>query len=181
MSYRRGATLLLRDSLGPPPSSILPFDTTTAPVPDDSHIAITEHQSAVYERVGNFLFSFAAGSFFQNNNSILVPLTEYVRSAIFPTSSSIKPTHLVDTYCGSGLFGITLSPHFERVAGVEISQDSIKAAKKNAEMNGLEGKTTWLCGRAEDIFSGLPEAGFSGDQSCVVVDVRPPIRESMQP
>ena len=177
MSYRRGATLLLRDSLPPPTSPIPPFVTTTPSVPDESHIAITDHHSAVYERVGDFLFSFAAGSFFQNNNSILVPLAQYVHSAIFPASSSAKPTHLVDTYCGSGLFGITLSPHFEKVAGVEISQDSIKAAKRNAEMNGLEGKTTWLCGRAEDIFSGLPEAGFSGGQSCVVVDVGPLLRQ----
>jgi tRNA (uracil-5-)-methyltransferase len=125
----------------------------------------------VYERVGDFLFSFAAGSFFQNNNSILIPLTDYVKEAIFPPGMTTKrPTHLVDTYCGSGLFGITLSPEFERVAGVEISQDSITAAKANAEMNGLGDKTTWLCGKAEDIFGGLAEAGFAGDHSCVVID-----------
>jgi tRNA (uracil-5-)-methyltransferase len=82
-----------------------------------------------------------------------------------------KPTHLVDTYCGSGLFGITLSGEFEKVAGVEISHDSIVAAKRNAEMNGLGEKTEWLCGKAEDIFGGLPEKGFQGGKSCVVVDV----------
>jgi hypothetical protein len=57
------------------------------------------------------------------------------------------------------------------VAGVEISSDSIKAAKVNAEMNGLGEKTEWLCGKAEDIFGGLPEKGFEGGKSCVVVDV----------
>jgi 16S rRNA G966 N2-methylase RsmD len=82
-----------------------------------------------------------------------------------------KPSHLVDTYCGSGLFGITLSDQFEKVAGVEISSDSIKAAKVNAEMNGLGEKTEWLCGKAEDIFGGLAEKGFEGGKSCVVVDV----------
>jgi tRNA (uracil-5-)-methyltransferase len=99
----------------------------------------------------------------------LIPLTEYVKEAISTTLP--KPTHLVDTYCGSGLFGITLSSEFERVAGVEISSDSIKAAKVNAEMNGLGEKTEWLCGKAEDIFGGLPEKGFEGGKSCVVVDV----------
>jgi len=54
---------------------------------------------------------------------------------------------------------------------VEISSDSIKAAKVNAEMNGLGEKTEWLCGKAEDIFGGLPEKGFEGGKSCVVVDV----------
>lgn len=169
MSFQRGATLLLRDSLPQLPS---PFTASSPLLPDDKHIAISNHREPVYERVGDFLFSFAAGSFFQNNNSILLPLTDYVRSAIFPPdSTAIKPTHLVDTYCGSGLFGITLSPDFEKVAGVEISVDSVKAAERNAVLNGLEGKTRWLCGKAEVIFAGLPEAGFEGSKSCVVVDV----------
>lgn len=173
-TFKRGATLLLRDSLPAPdplPSAEHPFDPASTEGP---HVAITNHKEQVYERVGPFIFSFAAGSFFQNNNSILIPLTDYVKQAIFPPGlpeTAPRPTHLVDTYCGSGLFGITLSPEFQRVAGVEISADSIVAAKKNAEMNGLGDKTTWLCGKAEDIFGGLAEAGFAGDHSCVVIDV----------
>ncbi|WRT64484.1 uncharacterized protein IL334_001416 [Kwoniella shivajii] len=175
MSFTRGATLLLRDSLPAPtplPDSSTPFSSSTEPIiPPEDHIAITNHKLPVYERVGSYLFSFTAGSFFQNNNSILIPLTEYVKEAIFPPHSKApKPTYLVDTYCGSGLFGITLNEPFEKVAGVEISHDSIVAAKKNAEMNGLQDKTTWLCGKAEDIFGGLDEKGFQGAKSCVVVD-----------
>lgn len=123
--------------------------------------------------MGDKLFTFTAGAFFQNNNSILVPLTSYVKDAVFPAgiSDELKPTHLVDTYCGSGLFGITLSEHFEKVAGVEIDPLSVAAAKKNAEINNLGDKTRWLCGKAEDIFGGLPAQGFSGEKSCVVIDV----------
>ncbi|WVN87398.1 uncharacterized protein L203_102577 [Cryptococcus depauperatus CBS 7841] len=165
--YNKGATILLRDTLPAPP---LPFDPSS-PDLSTEHLAITDHKAEVFERVGPFLFSFAAGAFFQNNNSILLPLTQYVQDAIFPSGSTApSPTHLVDTYCGSGLFGITLSSKFEKVAGVEISLDSIKAAKRNAELNQLEEKTTWLCGKAEDIFGGLPDAGFAGSHSCVVVD-----------
>lgn len=176
MNYKKGATLILRDSL-PPSEPNHPFSPTDPLIPEEEHIAITNHHESVYERVGNFLFSFSAGSFFQNNNSILVPLTEYVREAIFPlgeeTKSKPKPTHLVDAYCGSGLFGITLSPFFDQVAGVEISSASISAAKLNAEINGekVVGKTSWLCGKAEEIFGDLPGAGFEGGRSCVVVDV----------
>lgn len=140
---------------------------------------ITDHHASVYERVGEYMFEFVAGSFFQNNNSILVPLLEYVREAIFPANApsaaiggAVKPpTHLVDTYCGSGLFGISLSAHFDRIAGVEISDQSIRAAKRNAEINGLQGKTSWLVGKAEEIFGGLEGEGFRGMESCVVVDV----------
>jgi tRNA (uracil-5-)-methyltransferase len=171
-SFKRGATLLLRDSLPPPtptPTQSTPFDPSSPTIPESDHLTITNHREQVYERVGPYIFQFAAGSFFQNNNSILIPLTEYVKQAISTTLP--KPSHLVDTYCGSGLFGITLSDQFERVAGVEISSDSIKAAKVNAEMNGLGEKTEWLCGKAEDIFGGLAEKGFEGGKSCVVVDV----------
>ncbi|WWC86591.1 uncharacterized protein L201_001468 [Kwoniella dendrophila CBS 6074] len=184
MSFSRGATLLLRDSLPEPipkPDIDNPFNSETAPeISPEDHIAITNHKLPVYEKVGKYLFSFNAGSFFQNNNSILIPLTDYVKEAIFPSTSSLStiitksksklPTHLVDTYCGSGLFGITLSDKFEKVAGVEISNDSIIAAKKNAEMNKLQNKTTWLCGKAEDIFGDLPKNGFKGENSCVVID-----------
>jgi hypothetical protein len=154
-------------------------------VAEDEHVPITDHHAPVYERVGPYMFEFSAGSFFQNNNSILVPLLEYVREAIFPTATATTitatpsttegsippPTHLVDTYCGSGLFGISLSAHFERIAGVEISDQSIKAAKRNAEINGLQDKTSWLVGKAEEIFGGLEKEGFRGMESCVVVDV----------
>ncbi|KAL1407007.1 tRNA(m5U54)methyltransferase [Vanrija albida] len=172
-TFKRGATLLLRDSLPAPdpvPSKEQPFDVKTFDA-STPHIAVTNHKEAVYEKVGDYLFSFSAGSFFQNNNSILIPLTDYVKEAIFPPGSTAKrPTHLVDTYCGSGLFGITLSSEFERIAGVDVSPEGIAAAGKNAGMNGLLDKTTWLCGKAEDIFGGLAEKGFGGDHSCIVID-----------
>jgi tRNA (uracil-5-)-methyltransferase len=61
------------------------------------------------------------------------------------------------------------------VAGVEISSESIEAARRNAALNGLkegeEGKMDWVCGKAEEIFGGLGKRGFGGENSCVVVDV----------
>lgn len=96
----------------------------------EAHICIRDHKAIVRERVGTTLFEFPANSFFQNNNSVLVPLTEYVRDVILSredeeameTPSERRSTHLVDTYCGSGLFAITLLPYFARVAGIEISE-----------------------------------------------------------
>lgn len=95
---------------------------------EEKHICIRDHKAIVRERVGASLFEFPANSFFQNNNSVLVPLTDYVRHAILapPTGHTGRtPTHLVDTYCGSGLFAITLAASFERVVGIEISEVSL--------------------------------------------------------
>ncbi|ORX35884.1 S-adenosyl-L-methionine-dependent methyltransferase [Kockovaella imperatae] len=172
LSFPRGATLLLRDSLEPPlPSSLNPFDPSM-PI-TDAHIAVVDHKRPVYEQVGDKMFTFPAGSFFQNNNSILPSLVAYTKEAIFPSEEPQgfkRPTQLVDAYCGSGFFGVSLSDSFERVAGVELDLHAVEAAKKNAQINGVYHKSDWLCAAAEEIFANLPEAGFHGSKSCVIID-----------
>ncbi|KAF9441678.1 S-adenosyl-L-methionine-dependent methyltransferase [Macrolepiota fuliginosa MF-IS2] len=151
-TYKRGVSLILRDSLDPsiplPPKS--PAESTSDSTDVDNqlsealtkHVCITSHTASIRESVGGFIFEYPASSFFQNNNSVLVPLTEYVKDAIFPPDSPSNPesprpnpTHLVDTYCGSGLFAITLSPYFETISGIELSVDSIRSAQHNVSLN----------------------------------------------
>ncbi|CAE6430403.1 unnamed protein product [Rhizoctonia solani] len=188
-TYKRGATLLLRDSLEP---RSLPCNDTAqvqnevpisiAKCKDDQgveHICITDSKAVVHERVGEFEFTFPAGQFFQNNNSVLKPLTDYVRDAILHpipfeeegTVASLPPTHLVDTYCGSGLFSITLSPHFEVIAGIEISADSIAFAQRNAALNNIPtSKCTFRAGTASSIFASVGSGEFPPERTAVVID-----------
>jgi len=199
-SYKRGATLLLRDSLAiPPKESVAPDVNPTSPTDiiadaesdSEKHVCVTVHKTTVRERVGETLFEFPAGSFFQNNNSILEPLTSYVRDAIFspPSPSSAitegfvsaaapparhPPTHLVDTYCGSGLFSLTLSPHFSHVAGIEIDAQSIRSAMHNLTLNALPtSKHAFHAGKSEDIFASVLSASaekFPPEDTVVVID-----------
>ncbi|CEL58343.1 hypothetical protein RSOLAG1IB_03089 [Rhizoctonia solani AG-1 IB] len=188
-TYKRGATLLLRDSLEPrsPPCDDAVQVQNEAPISiakgtDDQgteHICITDSKAIVHERVGEFEFTFPAGQFFQNNNSVLKPLTDYVRDAIlhpipFEEEGSITsqpPTHLVDTYCGSGLFSITLSPYFEVIAGIEISADSIAFAQRNAELNNIPtSKCTFRAGTASSIFASVGNGEFPPERTAVVID-----------
>ncbi|KAH9891189.1 S-adenosyl-L-methionine-dependent methyltransferase, partial [Cubamyces lactineus] len=172
--FKNGATLLLRDSIkfdapGEPSSNPL----TSIAAEDGEHICVTDQKGVVRERVGDMLFEYTAGTFFQNNNSALVPLTSYVREAIFPSTSadatSRKPTHLVDAYCGSGLFSIMLAPHFERVAGIELSAESIRAAQRNAELNNLpSSKISFMAGDAANIFDTVQD--FPRDRTALVID-----------
>ena len=125
------------------------------------------------ERVGDMLFEYTAGTFFQNNNSALVPLTSYVREAAFPsvdaTEGAAKPTHLVDAYCGSGLFSIMLAPHFDKVAGIELSAESIRAAQRNAELNSLSPeKISFMAGDAANIFETVQD--FPRDRTVLIID-----------
>jgi len=170
-SYKKGVSLLLRDSLEIPGGNAA--TATTELAVEDRHVCITDHKATVRERVGDLLFDYQSGSFFQNNNSILVPLTSCVRDAIFPltsasASSTLSPTHLVDAYCGAGLFALTLAPYFTQVAGVELSADSIRFATHNAALNGLVDKVSFRAGDAAQIFDGVRD--FPPARTALVID-----------
>ena len=92
---------------------------------------VTQTRQIVQEYINGYIFEFSAGEFFQNNNSILPIVIDYVRSNL--SLSEDQPNYLVDAYCGSGLFSITCSSNVSKVIGVEISADSIRFAKRNAE------------------------------------------------
>jgi len=168
-TYTKGVSLLFRDSLDP---SIPATDPSIDRLSDafNKHICITDHKATVRERVGPWIFEYGASSFFQNNNSVLPPLTNYVRDAIFPDGTeSTTLTHLVDAYCGAGLFAIVLSPYFQKVAGIELSQDSIRSATRNAELNNIPSdKISFRAGDAGEIFAAVSE--FPKDNTAVLID-----------
>lgn len=92
---------------------------------------MTDHKAIVRERISNrFMFTFLANSFFQNNNGILSSLVDCIRDdlsrvqqlrATSKEAGNKRDSYLVDAYCGSGLFGITLADKFKEVHGIEIS------------------------------------------------------------
>lgn len=84
------------------------------------------------------------------------------------------PTHLVDAYCGSGLFAITLQERFQRVAGVEIDANAIERAKLNVGLNAVDppGKMEFLSGSAEAIFATVQS--FPRLRTALIID--PPRR-----
>lgn len=110
--------MLLRDSL---PLDVPMADLIEAGQPGlegERHVCVTDPKAIVRERVVDKIFTFTANSFFQNNNGILSSLVQSVRD-ILPAQS--QDQYLVDAYCGSGLFAISLAERFKEVAGVEIS------------------------------------------------------------
>ncbi|EAZ63350.1 tRNA(m5U54)methyltransferase [Scheffersomyces stipitis CBS 6054] len=116
---------------------------------------VTKSRQIVTEYVNGYTFEFSAGEFFQNNNSILPAVTNYVKSNLaIPNSKEGEPNYLVDAYCGSGLFSITCSDNVSKVIGVEVSADSVKFAERNAKNNNIE-NALFLVGKAEQIFGSI--------------------------
>ena len=140
-NYRRGATLLLR--------------ATEGRVETNPNAVATEH-------INDLSFDFLAGDFFQNNPYILPAFTGHVAEQAVAGGAKF----LVDAYCGSGLFALSLARHFEQVAGVEVSETSADWARRNARANGIE-NAQFLAASAEAIFQDI---SFDPLHTAVVID-----------
>ena len=139
--YRRDATLLLRHA---------------------QEGVITDYDAVIHEQVGALKLHFLARDFFQNNPLILPAFTGYVRAQAAGSGARF----LVDAYCGSGLFALSCAPAFAQVAGIELSETSIKFAAENAAANGIT-NTVFRAGDAAQIFAGL---SFPPGETAVVID-----------
>jgi 23S rRNA (uracil1939-C5)-methyltransferase/tRNA (uracil-5-)-methyltransferase len=125
---------------------------------------IIDYDAVIHEKVGALKLHFLARDFFQNNPFILSAFTGYVREQAKASGARF----LVDAYCGSGLFALSCAPAFERVAGVEVSETSVKFARENAAANGIM-NATFSAGDAATIFAGL-DAAFVPADTAVVID-----------
>ena len=139
--FERGATLLFRDC---------------------EEGVITDPRQVVTEKVGAIQLKFLAGEFFQNNPSVLEQFVGYALK--LAQESGAK--HLVDTYCGSGLFALSGARQFESVNGVEVSAEAARKAAENATLNRLV-NCRFIAGTAESIFKNIP---VNGADSAVIVD-----------
>ncbi|KAL2024284.1 hypothetical protein VTK56DRAFT_8766 [Thermocarpiscus australiensis] len=197
--YTKGATILLRESTtrvaksspsdAPPVPEGIPPDAIR--VETDTHVdfktCITDNNATSTEYIDNYVFTNPAGAFFQNNNSILSPFTEYIRQHILPAPASStssdnnnpKPIrNLIDAYSGSGLFTITLSSLFSSSGGggsigIDIADKSIAYARRNAALNGLpESQCRFLAADAPELFRSVSGggAGYDPDETVVVLD-----------
>jgi len=123
---------------------------------------VTDHRKTVTEKVGERVFQFMAGDFFQNNPYVLPKMVDYVISE----AKAENHPYLIDAYCGSGLFSICAANQFEKCMGIEISETSIQWAKVNAEINHLQ-NCYFQVGDAKDIFDVVT---FPANQCVLVID-----------
>jgi tRNA (uracil-5-)-methyltransferase len=174
--YKRGATLLLRENTERIPKA--DYDASVekdadAVVEDrGEHVhrktCITDPNATSTEFVDDFQFVNPAGSFFQNNNSILPVFTQYIREHILPSTPGHDIKHLIDAYSGSGLFTITLSSLFKSSLGIDISSSSIQSATTNARLNNLpETSTRFIAADASKLFASI---GSPASETVVMID-----------
>ena len=121
-----------------------------------------------YEKLLGLEFKITPFSFFQPNSRGAEVLYETVREYI----GDIQDTTVFDLFSGTGTISQVLAPAAKKVIGVEIVEEAVKAAKENAERNGLS-NCKFIAG---DVFQVLDQIEEKPD--VIVLD---PPRDGIHP
>ncbi|WNR45099.1 23S rRNA (uracil(1939)-C(5))-methyltransferase RlmD [Paenibacillus roseipurpureus] len=119
----------------------------------------------IYDYIGDVKFAISARSFFQVN-----PVqTEVLYGKALEYAALTGGETVVDAYCGIGTISLFLAQRAGQVYGVEIVEEAISDARKNAALNGMM-NVHFEAGPAEVV---LPEWTRQGVRPDVIV-VDPP-------
>lgn len=117
------------------------INDSVADVVQSDRTDILYGQDFFYEELLGLKFKISTFSFFQTNSLGAEVLYETAREYIGDLGSSKgagEPDKIVfDLYSGTGTIAQLMAPVAKKVIGVEIVEEAVEAARKNAELNGL--------------------------------------------
>jgi len=88
----------------------------------------------IHDRIGDHTFEIASNAFFQTNTKQAETL--YNIAAEF---AELKDTDLVyDLYSGAGTISLYIAPKVKHVLGVELIEEAVQNARRNAAANSIE-------------------------------------------
>jgi 23S rRNA (uracil1939-C5)-methyltransferase len=128
-------------------------------------------REVIYDFIGDVKFAISARSFFQVN-----PVqTEVLYGKALEYAGLTGGETVIDAYCGIGTISLFLAQRAGQVYGVEIVEEAIADARKNAELNGIT-NVHFEAGPAEVVLPGWKRQGVKPD--VIVVD---PPRKGCEP
>ena len=103
-------------------------------------------------------------AFYQVNT----PAAETVYSVAKDYAHLSEDETLLDLYCGIGTVGLSMADKIKKLVGVEVIEQAIVNARKNAELNGMASKAEFVCGDAGEISQAIcKESGDSASKPSV--------------
>lgn len=125
---------------------------SVADVVKDEGTTVLYGQDYFYEELLGLKFKITPFSFFQTNSLGAEVLYETAREYIGDTKDKV----IFDLYSGTGTIAQILAPVAKEVVGVEIVEEAVRAARENAELNGLL-NCTFVAGDVLKVIDGLEE------------------------
>ena len=108
---------------------------SVADVVQSDETVILYGQDYFYEELLGLKFRISQFSFFQTNSLGAEVLYDTVREYVGELGR--RESIVFDLYSGTGTITQLMAPVAKKVIGVEIVEEAVEAAKKNAELNGL--------------------------------------------
>ncbi|MDR2940880.1 MAG: 23S rRNA (uracil(1939)-C(5))-methyltransferase RlmD [Clostridiales bacterium] len=126
----------------------------------------------IIDMIGNLKFKISALSFFQVNTA----QTNILYQTVLEFADLKGTETVVDAYCGVGSISLFLAPSAKLVYGVDIIEEAIEDAKKNAKLNGAQNVEFILGDTKKVLQENILGTGISPD--IIVVD---PPRKGCEP
>ena len=122
----------------------------------------------IIEKLRGLKFEISPMSFFQTNT----PGAELLFQKIEELAQVDKNTVLIDVCCGTGVIGLSLAKNAKFVVGVDIEEQAILDARRNAEINQIK-NTEFIADKAEAALSNIISK-YAVDGQKVIAIVDPP-------
>ena len=123
---------------------------------DNTNVIMGESNRVLYgngyieDKLGDFKFKISTLSFYQVNP---IQAEKLYNIAVEATNIS-KEDIVFDLYSGIGTISLFMSKFAKEVYGVEIVEEAVKAAKENADLNGVR-NTRFIAGDVEVVLDDL--------------------------
>lgn len=102
--------------------------------------------TTIAEHLFGLKFEVSPQSFFQVNLSQTEVLyTQALNAAGISPGCGMR---VLDAYCGAGTITLSAARYANKVTGIEIVPPAIENARRNAKINGLDGKASFICADA---------------------------------
>ncbi len=113
------------------------INDSVADVVQSDETRVLYGQEYIEEELLGLKFKISTFSFFQTNSLGAEVLYETAREYVGGLTRNKDKEVVFDLYSGTGTIAQLMAPVAKKVIGVEIVEEAVEAAKKNAELNGL--------------------------------------------
>ncbi|KAH0786025.1 tRNA (uracil-5-)-methyltransferase A isoform X1 [Histomonas meleagridis] len=134
----------------------------------DPNFRLLSGPATIEEHLRGLQFDISPMSFFQTNTSG----AEVLFSKIEEQAEVDENTILVDVCCGTGVIGLAMAHKVKRVIGVDIEEQAIQDAIRNAQKNNIN-NAEFIAGKAEDTLNEILQR-YAEEGAKIVCIVDPP-------
>lgn len=166
------------NELAGPTTLIWSINHTISDVSVGDELRVLYGPGVIEEHVGGYKYRISPNAFFQTNPTGAVFLQDTVREF----AGELKDKTLLDLYCGTGFFAISMANEAKKTIGVELVPQAIADARINAELSGvqvefIDAKTEdydWMKIGADVVILDPPRAGMHDKALRDVIKALPP-------